>query len=133
MKPAFGLLACVVLGSAMAAGADEPVRYRFWRDVDRGRSRDEEIVAFPLDAAIYAATRDGLPDVRVLDEARVEAPYQIERDVEYEEDRTRQSAQVQVTSLHEEARSIEVKLQLPKDYPAAEGFAFSTPQVNYER
>jgi len=133
MKPVCGLLACLVLGAGLTAGAEEPVRFRFWREVDRGPSKEEEIVAFTLDSDLYAATRDGLPDLRVLDDARVEAPYQIEPDVEYQEDRARQSAQVEVISLREEASSIEVRLRLPKDYPSAEGFTFATPQVNYER
>jgi hypothetical protein len=133
MKPSWGLLACLVLGAGLTAGAEEPARFRFWRDVDRGSSKEEEIVAFPLDSDIYAATRDGFPDVRVLDDAQTEAPYQIEPEVEYQEDRTRQSAHVEDIRLREEASSIEVKLRLPKDYPAAEGFSFSTPQVNYER
>jgi hypothetical protein len=133
MRHVFALPACLVLGAALSAGAEEPVRFRFWRDVDRGSTKEEEIVAFTLDSDIYAATRDGLPDVRVLDDAQVESPYQIEPEIEYLEDRTRQSAHTEDIKLREEASSIEIRLRLPKDYPAAEGFSFITPQVNYER
>jgi hypothetical protein len=129
------LLLCVfapLRGTAPAA-AEEPGRFRFWRDIDRGATNEEEILAFTLDSDIYAATRDGLPDLRVLDATNHEAPYQIEPDVEFREERIRHSGHVEGISLREEGNAIEIRLRLPKDSPPAGGFAFFTPQVDYER
>jgi len=136
------LAVCLVFGCALPVWgrlsslplmAEEPGQFRFWRDVARESSKEEEILSFTFDSDIYAATRDGLPDLRILDETLTEAPYQIEPDVEYREERTRHSGQVEVVSLREEGNAIEVRVRLPKDAPAAEGFQFFTPQVDYER
>jgi hypothetical protein len=127
------LSTALVLAWAISATAQGPTQYRFWKDVDRGASKEDQIVAFTLDSDVYAATRDGLPDLRVFDDAQAEVPFQIEPEVEYLEDRTRQSAPTEVVSLREEGNTIEVRLRLPKDYPAAEGFGFATSQVDFER
>jgi hypothetical protein len=124
---------CLALGWVGPAVAESPGRFRFWRQIDRGASSEEEILTFTLDSDIYAATGDGLPDLRILDGADGEAPYQIEREVEYREQRTRHRGQVEGLSLREEGNAIEIGLRLPKDSPSAEGFVFVTPQVDYER
>ena len=72
-------------------------------------------------------------DLRILDETDAEAPYQIEPDVEYREERIRHTGEVEIISLREEGNSIEVRVRLPKDSPDAEGFTFFTPQRDYER
>jgi len=133
MKPFSAWVMFLVLASVVPSTAQEPERFRYWKDVDRGASTEEEMVAFTLDNDIFAATRDGLPDLRVLDDAQAEAPCQIEPEAEYLEDRTRQSTQTEVVSLREEGSAIEVRLQLPKDHPAAEGFVFFSSQVDFER
>lgn len=113
--------------------AEDPARFRFWRDIDRGAASEEEILAFTLDSDLYAATRDGLPDLRILDANHAEAPYQIEPVVEYREQRTRRTGHVEGLALREQGNSIEIRFHLPKDSPPAEGFTFFTPQVDYER
>lgn len=124
---------CLALGWVLPAAAESPGRFRFWRQIDRGASSEEEILTFALDSDIYAATRDGLPDLRILDGADREAPCQIEREVEYREQRTRHRGQVEGLSLREQGNAIEIGLRLPKDSPSAEGFVFLTPRVDYER
>jgi hypothetical protein len=126
------MIACLAMGSASLA-ADEAAQFRYSRQVDRGKARGEDIVAFSLDGEIYAATRDGLPDLRVLDGDHVAAPYQTEPNVEYFEERSRQTFPTEVTSLREEDGAVEIRLQLPREEPPAEGFSFSTPLSNYER
>lgn len=124
---------CLFLGWGVCAVAEEPGRFRFFRDIERGATGEEEILTFALDSDIYAATRDGLPDLRVFDDAHREAPFQIEPEVEYHEERTRRFGRVEGLSLREQGNAIEIRLRLPKDSPAAEGFAFFTPQTDYER
>lgn len=145
MRSLKGLLACIVIGGMLLTWgglsspplmAEESAQFRFWRDIARESSKEEEILSFNFDSDVYAATRDGLPDLRVLDEAFGEAPYQVEPDVEFREERTRHMGPVEDISLREEGNAIEVRFRLPpedKGYPAAEGFTFFTPQVDYER
>lgn len=126
-------LTLIGLLAAGTGAAQEQVRYRFWKDVDRGSSKAEDILAFTLDSDLYAATRDGLPDLRILDDAQAEAPYQIEPALERREERTRYAIEAEVLGLKESGGSIEIHVRLPKDSPPAEGFNFTTPLLDYER
>ncbi len=144
MKFFQGLVACLVLISAVQAqnppltpplhkGGGGGGRFRFWKPIDRGAAKDEEIVAFTLDSDIFAATRAGLPDLRIVDEAQAEAPYLIEPQVEYRQERTRQTFNTDIVTLRPDGNAIEVHLRLPEKAPDAEGFSFATPLTNYER
>lgn len=133
MKILQGLVLCLALGSPLCLAGEQPAQFRFVRDVLSPPSKEEQILSFNFNSEIYAATRDGLPDLRILDETNAEAPYQIEPDVEYREERIRHTGDVDIVSLREEGNSIEVRARLPKDSPAAEGFIFYTPQRDYER
>jgi len=124
---------CVVLGAALPAAAQPAVRFRYEKALDRGAAPDEEIVAFTLDSDTYDATRSNFPDLRVLDRARAEVPYQLEADVEFREERTRQSFATEVVSLREGDNAIEVHLRIGKRAPYADGFRLVTAQADYER
>jgi hypothetical protein len=133
MKFFQGLVACLVLISAVQAQNQTSVHFRFWKPIDRAAAKDEEIVAFTLDSDIYAATRAGLPDLRVVEEGGVEAPYLIEPLVEYRQERLRQPFNTDIVTLRPIGDAIEVHLRLPDKSPDAEGFSFATPLRNYER
>src|SRR5207248_2737734 len=67
MTARLAVMFCLGLSvSATAADGEPPFRYR--KDLDRGAATDEEILGVPLDSDIYAATRDGFPDLRVVDD-----------------------------------------------------------------
>jgi hypothetical protein len=133
MKPLSFPFAVLLLGLALPAQAQAPVPYRWSKPIDLGPIKNEEIVSITLDSDIFAATRAGLPDLRVVDDQNAEVPFQIEPDVEYRQERTRQSFDTQVVSLREEGKAIEIHLRLPDQSPSAEGLSFATPLVNYER
>ncbi|MHB9081055.1 MAG: DUF3999 family protein [Pirellulaceae bacterium] len=128
-----GLVACLVIGAAWPVTAESPTQFRFWKTLDRGVARDEEIIAFVLDSDIFSATRGGFPDIRIVDEVQAEAPYQLESDVEYREELSRQAFGTEIVSLREEGTAIEVQLRIPVDSPLADGFTLATPQADYER
>jgi hypothetical protein len=126
----------ILIGMAMASAsfaAEEATPFRFWREIKLAKTTGDEIVAFDLDSLIYAETRDGLPDLRVLDDHDTGTPYKTELNVEYSEQRSRQAFPTVVTSLRENGGAVEILLQLPEHHPAAEGLGFSTPLKNYER
>ena len=51
---------------------------RFSKELDRGAAAGEEILAVVLDSDIYAATRDGYPDLRIVDDRGAIVPYLLE-------------------------------------------------------
>ena len=133
MKFFQGLVACLMLISAVPAQNPSSVRFRFWKPIDRSAAKDEEIVAFTLDSDVYAATRSGLPDLRIVDESQAEAPYVIEPVVEFRQERSRQTFGTDIVALRPNGNAIEVHLRLLANSPDAEGFSFATPLRNYER
>lgn len=133
MKFFHGLVACLVLVSVLFADGRMPVHFRYWKPIERAPAKDEEIVAFSLDSDIYASTRDGFPDIRIVDDAQSEAPYLIEAEVEHGQERSRQSVAMEIGSLRPNGNAVEVRLRLPANAPAAEGFSFTTPLTDYER
>lgn len=128
-----GLSFCLVLVAIVSAAGQAPVRFRYWKPIDRPAAKDEEIVAFNLDSDIYAATRPNYPDLRVIDEAMAEAPYQIEPDLERREERIRQPFDTEIVKARPDGNALEVQVRLPDKSPNAEGFTFTTPLSNYER
>src|SRR5262245_373419 len=104
------LFVCLLFGSVLPAQAQAPAVYRWSKPIDLGPRKNEEIAAVVIDSDVFAATRSGLPDLRVVDEQIAEVPFQIEPEVEYRQERTRQSFEPQVMSLREEGRAIEIHL-----------------------
>jgi uncharacterized protein DUF3999 len=118
---------------AASAVAEESARFRFVKPIERDKSADEEIVGVTLDSDIYAATRDELPDLRIVDNAGVEAPFEIERVTETKTERVRHNATAEIVSLDEHDDTIEVRLRLPDKTPSAEGLSLATPLRDYVR
>ncbi len=115
-----------------AAGA-ELAEFRFLKDLDRGAAGEEQIVAFTLDAEIYAATRDGLPDLRVFNSQDAESPYLLEPVTETRRERVQRICGSRAASLEEKDGRIEILLRLDKDAPPAEGLTIFTPLQDYQR
>lgn len=122
-----GLVAGLMLMSAAQAQNPTSTSFRFWKPIDRDAAQAEEIVAFTLDSDVYDATRAGLSDLRVLDEAQAEAPYVIEPEFEFRQERSRQSFNSNIVTLRPDGNAIEVHLRLPDNSPEVEGFSFVTP------
>jgi hypothetical protein len=120
-------------GLALPAEAQAPVTYHWSKPINLGAIKNEEIASVTLDSEVFAATRAGLADMRVVDDQEAQVPFQIEQDMEYRQERTRRSFDMQVVSLREEGKAIEIRLRLPEQFVSAEGLSFSTPLTNYER
>lgn len=143
MKFCQGLVACLMLITAVLisvtlistaqAQNTTAVAFRFWKTIDRDATKGEEIVACTLDSDVYAATRAGFPDLRVVDEDHAEAPYLIEPEIEFRQERLRQPFDTNIVTLRPDGNTIEVHLRLPDKSPDADGFSFATPLRNYER
>jgi hypothetical protein len=133
MKPVHAVITCVLGSFALLAAVSATANLHYWKAIDSGTIKDEEIVAVTFDSDLFAATRAGYPDLRIVDEQQNEVPCQCEPAVEYRQTRTRQSVATQVVSLHQEGNAIQLRLRLPDSSGAAEGLSFETPLTNYER
>ncbi len=61
--------------AASAPAADGELRFQSARKIDLPRDHAEELVAVPLDAAVYAATNEALSDLQILDKEGNVVPY----------------------------------------------------------
>ena len=106
---------------------------RYWKDVDRAPGKDEEILSFSLDSDLYAATRDGMPDLRIFDNDGTAVPYLIETQLQDREEKVRQEFSTEIVHLRPDGNALEIHLRLTEKSPAADGLIVSTPLRNYER
>ncbi len=91
------------------------------------------MVAVEFDDNVYAATRDGLPDVRVLDAQGRQTPMLIEKVVEKIDYSVRKTLPGKVISLSKDDNRVKVVLQLEDDASGADGLSIFTPLTDYER
>lgn len=125
------LLSALLTLTAATAPAQTPLEYR--RDILRA-DRREAVTLVPLDSAVYAATRDGLPDVRIIDDLGREIPFAVRPDVRRRTIADRVVAPSVVTSL-EVARdeSLEVVTRLDDESREPDGATIHTPLTDFER
>ncbi|HKI19520.1 MAG TPA: hypothetical protein VKA15_16665, partial [Isosphaeraceae bacterium] len=117
--------------SATAADGEPALRFR--KDIDRGAATGEEILAVPLDSDIYAATRDGYPDLRIRDERGAQVPYLLEPAAERRTIQVREACTSTVESLRvDEGKALEIVVALGEKAPSANGATIRTPLVDYE-
>ena len=120
--------------SVTASAADVEPALRFRKALDRGAASGEEILAVVLDRDIYAATRDGYPDVRIVDDRGTAVPYLLEPIAKHRTIQVRQPCAAKVVSLHvDEGRGLEIVVELADKAPAAAGATIRTPLKDYER
>jgi hypothetical protein len=126
-------LAMLLLVSALPCPAAEPGAFRFLTDILRQDAGRESILAVTLDSDIFAATRDGLPDLRIFDGKDQEVPYLLEKATESRTQTVHERSASEVISLRERDNAIEVLVRLDRDSPPADGLTVHTPVMNYER
>jgi hypothetical protein len=123
-------LFCVLLLNALAAGAE--TSYRFSRPVEWKAETGEVLLAVPLDSRIYAATGDGFPDIRIVDQNGTETPYQLEKAAESKTLTRRQAFNGKLKAVKKVKNSIEAYYDLEKASENADGLTVHTPVKNYE-
>ena len=126
----------VFLGVSLAAAplfAAGESRFRFSKELNRGTAAGEEILAVPLDLDIYAAARDGFPDLRIRDQAGTEVPYVLEQVSERRTERVREACASEVVSLRQVGGpALEIVVRLAEKAPNADGVTILTPLTDYE-
>ena len=77
------------------------------------RATGEEILAVLLDSDIHAATRDGYPDLRIVDDRGIMVPYLLEPVAQHRTIQVRQPCASKVVSLHvDEGKGLEIVIEL---------------------
>jgi hypothetical protein len=124
---------CLLLGSALPSLAAEPSEFRFSKEIDRGKTREENIVAVTFDSDVYAGTRVGFPDLRIFNKEEQEVPCLVEKATETRMHTVRETCNSRVLSLQEQGNGIELIVQLEGETPSADGLVIYTPLANFER
>jgi len=133
MTPTTKWMAGLLWAVASSALAAEPAAFRYAKAIEKTASAQDEILAALLDSQVYATSRDGFPDLRVLDEHGVETPYLLEKVQETRNETTRDWRKGEVISLENtHGNRLEIRLRLDQDAPTADGLSVDTPLKNYE-
>jgi hypothetical protein len=132
MTRRLAMIFCLGL-SFTASAADAPPRWRFHKALDRGTATAEEILAVRLDSDIYAATRDGIPDLRIVDDKGAQVPYLVEASAQRRSIQVRNPCASKVVSLRvDEGKGLEIVVALDEKAPSATGATIRTPLADYE-
>ena len=127
------MIFCIGLSLTADAADGEPA-LRFRKELDRGAATGEEILAVLLDSDIHAATRDGYPDLRILDDRGATVPYLLEPVSQHRTIQVRQPCASKVVSLHvDEGKGLEIVVELDEKAPSPNGATIRTPLPDYER
>lgn len=125
------ILLSVSLLLAQAVAAEDI--YRFSRPIAWQGNGQEELLTVPLDSRIYAATRDGFPDLRLVDQQGTETPFLLEKAAETRTETTRLDCDSELLTLKKkDDKAIEITLRLKEDEPNADGLTVFTPLTNFE-
>ena len=124
----------VVIGLALSANAaDDVPRFQFTKTVEMNTAAGEEIIAVPLDSDVYAGTRDGYPDLRIVDDRGTVVPYLLEAVGKKRIRKVRETCASKLVSLHvDEGKGLEIVVALDAQAPSALGLSIQTPLADYE-
>lgn len=123
----------LLLAFALPGMAAQPEAFRFSKEVARGESKKEAILAVTFDGDVYAATQPEFPDLRIFGPDNKEVPCLVERATEAQMHTVCARCEFKVASLKEHDDALDVFLRLDADSPPADIVDIVTPLTNYER
>ncbi len=128
------LAVILLIGLSVSAGAaDGGPRFQFRKEVELGPATGEEIIAIPLDSDVYAGTRDGYPDLRLVDDRGTMVPYLLEPIGKKRIKQVREVCASKLISLHlDEGKGLEIVIALDEKAPPARGLSIQTPLADFE-
>ncbi len=134
------LLALVTLLSAgTSALGQESTAYRLEREIQIPEIEREEIVVVPFDTAVFAATQEAFPDVRVVGPADLPVPFVLRRISEKTSAITQRTWTVTDPVLHPlteggaSEKGLEITFILRTEDPQPTGIRLITPLRDFEQ
>ncbi|WP_165075775.1 hypothetical protein [Paludisphaera rhizosphaerae] len=124
------ILALAMLPALLGAA---PPATKFHREILR-RGQGTEVVIVPIDGPIYESTRDGFPDVRVVDDRGEEVPYYLGPFLHQKQVDVKEVVPSQVVSLNPvEGGPLEVTVKLADGASEPDSATIHTPLTDFER
>ena len=122
------------LGLSVAAGAaDKEPRFQFRKEIELAQPTGEEIITVPLDSDVYAGTRDGYQDLRIVDDRGTFVPYLLEHIGNKRIQQVRETCASKLVSLRvDQGKGLEIVVALDEKASSAGGLTIETPLANYE-
>lgn len=125
-------LAVQTLVSAATAGAAPNLRYA--KSIASPALEKEELVSVALDGDVYAATQDGLPDVRVLDASDGETAFILRPATETKSTKIRKTWSARKPKIKLlDGDGLEITVELNEKDPSPRGMRLVTPLTNFEQ
>ncbi len=131
LKKVLEMVLAVALAAAACAAAG-PAEFRFQRDIDCGKIERQGLVAVALDDDVYAATRDGFPDLGVFDALGRRTPCLVERATGACTRVVREPCLCDVIRRPEQKGRVRLLAVLAAGASDADGLSVFTPEKNYE-
>jgi hypothetical protein len=132
MTKQLALILFVGLSVTSGAAEKEP-RFQFRKEIELGQATGEEIIAVPLDSDVFAGTRDGYPDLRIVDDRGAFVPYLLEPIGKLRINEHREACASKLLSLRvDPGKALEIVVGLDEKAPSAGGLTIRTPLANYE-
>lgn len=125
-------LASLILTFGLQAVAAETGDFRFSRPIQWPDSGQQELLEVPLDSRVYSATRDGFPDLRLIDQSGTETPYLLQKAAETKTESRRLDVASETDSLKKQGKAIEIQLTLDKKADRADGLTVVTRLTDFE-
>jgi hypothetical protein len=126
-------IGAVTLAAEPTASAAEPA-FRFSKKLDVPALNQEELIALPLESDVFAATRAGLPDIRILEDGGNEMSFLLRKATTTKSETTRDywpAREPAVKPLDD--GGLETIVHLGKDDQQPDGIRLITPLRNFEQ
>lgn len=124
---------CVLLSAKLTLAA--PLNLKYAKSLTLPAHEKEELIAAPLDSDIFEATRDGLPDLRLLDSQGVEVPFVLRKAISQKDETLREiwTARRSPSARPVENDALEITLELDREEPMPSGVRLVSPLQNFEQ
>lgn len=125
---------CLLAVFPAIARAEELPALRWSRAIVAAVKTPDELVSVPLDRDIFAGTRDGFPDLRVIGPESQGVPYLIRKATQSEFRTVRKTWRASnLSGQPREGQGLELRVTLDKDDPQPDGLSVITQLKNFEQ
>lgn len=133
MNQAKVVMSLVIAVIAGAAGASEPF-FCYMKDLEVQTLDQEELVAAELDSDVFAATQNGLADVRIIDGNQRNVSFLIRKATDTRSETVRNYWDAPAPDARPlDSGGLQIEVQLRDDAPQPDGIELSTPLKDFEQ